>query len=161
MKRKPKTPATLTIWNELQASTTKPISAEFRTTHLSRIYAGLDGLFSDSPKSSDWRMVADASNLLDTMVDPMGICDDSDGLIAEACKAMSDASEYIKRGEAVQWENGQKDAIKSVVHDYATMLESLPERTIIRSMRLTEIRMREILSGKRKQGDIVVTLNGY
>lgn len=159
--RKKRPAATFTIWDELKANPIRPVSEQFKTAHLSRIYSGLDGLFSNSPKSSDWRMVADASNLIDTMVDPMGICDDSDGLIAEACKAMSDASDYIKRGRTVQWEDGQKEAIKSVVQDYATMLESLPERTIIRSMRLTEIRMREILSGKRKHGDIVVDLKGY
>lgn len=159
--RKKRQAATLTIWDELKADPTRPVSDEFKKEHLSRIETGLKGLFSDSPTSSDWRMVADACNLIDTMVKPMGICDDSDGLIADAGKAMFDASGYIKLGEPIQWKDGQQNAIKWVVQDYATMLESLSARTIIRTMRLTEIRMLGILSGKRKPGDIVVDLKGY
>jgi hypothetical protein len=47
-------------------------------------------------------------------------------------------------------------AVRAVLEDYASLLDTLPERTIVAAHRITEKRIRAILAGKTHTHDVVV-----
>ena len=67
----------------------------------------------------------------------------------------------LKWQEAMDWAasvgGAGIHAVRSVLEDYAAMLETLSERTMTECHRLTERRGHEILRGVRQPHDVVVT----
>jgi hypothetical protein len=47
-------------------------------------------------------------------------------------------------------------AVRSILRDYAELIDVLPARTMVRAHRLTERRIHEILDGKRRAHDIEI-----
>lgn len=146
------------IWDELTASPTEPMPDEKRNHQLTRMYGGLHALEqADSPSTDDWRTVSDAVNLVETLVLEMKICEDTDGLLDDAIKALADAGRrHMKSGANIRLDATGIQAVRSVLEDYAELLSTLPERTMVRCHRLTEKRLREILDGKKNPHDVEV-----
>lgn len=142
-------PPTYTMVHELMASTTEPLP-EFKRRHqLSRMYEGLATIERGAqPSPQDWRMCADAVNLLETMIDEMKIAEDKDGLLPEAIQAMGEAGERHKNGGQIRLSGRGIFVIRAVLEDYAALIDVLPARAVIRAHRLTEARLRAILAGR-------------
>lgn len=168
MKRKPLTP--YTVLDELMASDSSPTAAENRAHQLSRMRQGLsDMMHAPQPSNDAWRVLSDAVNLLETLVqegeapqrDAAGRivashwrgCDgapvevrDSSGLLLDAITALAHAGERALHGKPMRLDGPGLVAVRAVLEDYQAALECLPARTMIRCHRKTATRMRKVLN---------------
>lgn len=101
-------------------------------------------------------VLSDCINLMETLVLDMEICEDTEGLLNEAVKAMAMAGKRSLGGAAIRLDGAGLQAVKSVLSDYSDLIDILPARTMIRCHRLTEKRLHEILQGKRGPHDVTV-----
>jgi mRNA-degrading endonuclease YafQ of YafQ-DinJ toxin-antitoxin module len=148
-----------TIMDELMASPTEPLPAEYRRHQLTRMYDGLAAMEqAPSPTTNDWRVVSDAVNLMETLIETMQVCEDASGLLMDAITAMAMAGKRNLAGNAIRLDGAGIQAVRAILEDYAALLDVLPARTMIRCHRLTEKRLHELLDGKRKPHDVEVTL---
>ena len=158
-KRKPpQRPKTYTVFDELLASPTEPMPAEYRTHQLTRMYEGLHSLEKvDEPSTEDWRVVSDAVNMLETLVVEMKVCDDDSGLLMDAVRALAVAGQRHKReGKPIRLDGPGIQAVRAVLASYAELLEVLPARTMYRCHRLTEKRIHAILDGRTRPHDVEI-----
>jgi hypothetical protein len=154
--KKRKQQSTYSMIDELMASSTEPMPLAARQHQLTSMYLGLKGLeTSPEPCKEDWRIVADAVNLFETLVN-MGEVEDSSKLLADAVKALGSAGErYFKNGK-IRLDGQGISAVRAVLEDYASIIEVLSHRTMIRCHRLTERRIFEIIAGNKQQHDVTV-----
>lgn len=157
MRRKqPKRP-TYTLLDEIAASPTAPIPDKIRISQLTRMWDGLASIETNpSPSTNDWRVLSDAVNLMETLVD-MGEVEDGSGLLHDAVAALAEAGKrHMQHGHPIRLDAKGIQAVRAVLEDYSYVLEHLPARTMIRCHRATEKRIREILTGKKKPHDVEV-----
>ena len=149
---------TYTIWHELNASPTQPLSPEHCRHQLTRMYEGLNAFETSSePTHDDLAVLSDAVNLLETLILEMKICEDTSGLLNDALEALVKAGKRQREeGKALRLDGKGIQAVRSVLADYAELVSILPARTMIRCHRLTEQRIHAILSGKQKKHDFVL-----
>jgi hypothetical protein len=156
-KQKPR-PKHYTIFDEMMASPTEPLPAEYRRHQLTRMYEGLAAMEKgESPTTDDWRVVSDAVNLMETLVVEMKVCEDASSLLMDAITALAMAGKRNLAGAAIRLDGAGIQAVRAVLEDYAGLLDVLPARTMIRCHRLTEKRLHELLDGKRKPHDVEIT----
>lgn len=147
-----------TIIDEMMASPTEPLPVAWKTYQLTRMYEGLAAMEkAPSPTTDDWRVVSDAVNLMETLIETMQVCEDDSGLLMDAITAMAMAGRRNREGGAIRLDGAGIQAVRSILADYAELLDVLPARTMIRCHRLTEKRLHELLDGKRKPHDVEVT----
>lgn len=153
--RKPKNKKTYSLMDELMASATESIPADYRRHQLTRMYEGLHA-FETAPEPSidDWTVLADAVNLTETLVLQMKICEDTSGLLMDGSKALALAGSRHRKGQSFRLDGEGINAIRAILNDYAQLIEVLPARTMIRCHRLTEDRLHAILAGKKQPHDI-------
>lgn len=158
-KRKPSSrPKHYTIMDEMMASPTEPLPAEYRTHQLTRMYQGLHSMeTAPAPTTDDWRVVSDAVNLMETLVVEMKVCEDASGLLMDAITAMAMAGRRNLAGSVIRLDGAGIQAVRAVLEDYAALLDVLSARTMIRCHRLTEKRLHELMDGKRKPHDVEIT----
>jgi len=158
MKRQRKRLRHYTILDELMASPTEPLPLEYRTHQLTRMYEGLAAMEKGaSPTTDDWRVVSDAVNLMETLIEAMKVCEDTSGLLMDAITAMAMASKRNMAGAAIRLDGAGIQAVRAILEDYAALLDVLSARTMIRCHRLTEKRLHDLLDGKRKPHDVEIT----
>lgn len=159
-KRRPHRPVyvhTYSVLDEIMASPTAPLPNASRLHQLTVMYQGLHELeTSDKPTTNDWRVCSDAVNLMETLVLQMRLCNDSSGLLMDAVTALAMAGKRHRAGGQIRMDGPGIQAVRAVLRDYAELLDVLPHRTVVRCHRLTEQRMRNILSGKAKPHDVEV-----
>lgn len=157
-RKQPQRPKTYTVFDELLASPTEPMPAEYRTHQLTRMYEGLHSLEkADQPGTDDWRVVSDAVNMLETLVVEMKVCDDDSGLLMDAVRALAVAGQRHKReGKPIRLDGPGIQAVRAVLASYAELLEVLPARTMYRCHRLTEKRIHAILAGRTRPHDVEI-----
>ena len=169
------------MMHELMASDTQPMPEHVRRHQLSRMTVALNEMMTAPKPSNDaWRILSDAINLLETLVQcgeapvkdaatgkvvashwrgcdgsPIEVADTS-GLLADAIAAMAKAGERLFNGQPMRLDGPGIAAVRAVLDDYQTALEALPARTMVRCHRLTEQRIAEILAGKRRPHDVEV-----
>jgi hypothetical protein len=147
-----------TILNEMMASPTELLPADHRRHQLTKMYDGLAALEkSPEPKMTDWQVVSDAVNLMETLTVEMQVCEDTSGLLMDAITALAMAGRRNLAGGAIRLDGAGIQAVRAILEDYAALLDALPARTMIRCHRLTEQRLHEIFDGKRKPHDVLVT----
>lgn len=136
-----------TAWDLATASPDKPMPPERYTTHMTRMQLALDAIARDAdPNPDDWRSVADAINLVDTLVQ-QGHAQDADGLLKDALDAMQAAWQRSERtGQPMRLDGPGLTACRAILIDWRACLEQLPERTIIAAHIATERRLRAILA---------------
>jgi len=156
--RKKYRPKTYTVLDELMASPTEPMPAEYRTHQLTRMYEGLHSLETlGEPTTDDWRGVSDAVNMLETLVVEMKVCEDDSGLLMDAVRALAVAGQRHKRkGKPIRLDGPGIQAVRAVLASYAELLEVLPARTMYRCHRLTEKRIHAILDGRKQPHDVEI-----
>ena len=147
-----------TILDELMASPTEPLPLEYRTHQLTRMYEGLAAMEKGaSPTTDDWRVVSDAVNLMETLIEAMKVCEDTSGLLMDAITAMAMAGKRNLAGAEIRLDGAGIQAVRAILEDYAALLDVLSARTMIRCHRLTEKRLHDLLDGKRKPHDVEIT----
>jgi mRNA-degrading endonuclease YafQ of YafQ-DinJ toxin-antitoxin module len=157
-KRPAQRPKHYTIMDELMASPTEPLPLEYRTHQLTRMYEGLAAMEKGaSPTTDDWRVVSDAVNLMETLIEAMKVCEDASGLLMDAITALAMAGRRNMAGGAIRLDGAGIHAVRAILEDYAALLDVLPARTMIRCHRLTEQRLHDLLDGKRKPHDVEIT----
>jgi hypothetical protein len=161
-------PATYTLLDEMTASPREPLAAASRRHQLTCMWAGLANIeTAPKPTTDDWRVCSDAVNLMETLTTTNNgwwrDCDeqlvqisDSSGLLTDAVTALAMAGRRNLTGHAIRLDARGIQAVRAVLEDYASMLEQLPARTMVRCHRLTERRIREILAGKKKPHDVEI-----
>lgn len=157
-KRPAQRPTRYTMIDELMASPIEPLPADYRRHQLTRMYGGLIAMeTAQSPTTDDWRVVSDAINLMETLIETMQVCEDNSGLLMDAITAMAMAGRRNLAGNAIRLDGAGIQAVRAILEDYAALLDVLSARTMIRCHRLTEKRLHELLDGKRKPHDVEIT----
>lgn len=146
-----------THWHELLASPTEPMPKAFRTAQLTRMWSGLASIeTSPKPTANDWRVVSDAVNLLETLIE-MGVAEDSTGLLHDATRALAIAgARHLETGVPIRLDGAGMQAVRAVLESYAEILDQIPHRTAIAAHRRTEKRIQEIYEGKRRPHDVEI-----
>jgi hypothetical protein len=155
-----------TLFDVVLASPSQPLAEHLRRHQLTRMHQGLEAMEkAPTPTTDDWRVVSDAVNIMETLVnnnpwldcdgDPVEITDAS-GLLADAVTAMAMAGKRHKAGGNIRLDGAGIQAVRGVLADYGDLLEVLPARTMIKAHRETERRIHEILAGKKKPHDVEV-----
>lgn len=157
-----------TMVDELLASDSQPMPQRNRTHQLRRMADALHELMhAPQPGTNAWRVVSDAVNLLETLVqhgeapikDATGNtiashwrdCDgdaievrDHSGLLADAIAAMTAAGQRYTNGHPLRLDGPGIAAVRAVLEDYEAALNTLPHRTMVRCHRATEKRVKAI-----------------
>lgn len=151
---------------ELMARPDAPLPERDRTHHVTVILQALRSLERDeAPSTDDWRLCSDAVNMMETLCTHAGWTDatgapvlfsDASGLLMDAITALALASKRHRKGGPIRLSGEGIQAVRAIVEDYAGMLEQLSARSIIRAHRLTERRLRAILSGRSRPHDVEV-----
>jgi hypothetical protein len=142
----------------MMASPTEPLPEKFRTHQLTMMYQGLHAMeTAPEPTTDDWRVVSDAINLMETLVVEMKVCEDSSGLLMDAITALAVAGKRNRAGGTIRMDGVGIQAVRSILSDYAELLNMLPARTMYRCHRLTEKRLHDLLDGKRRPHDVEIT----
>lgn len=156
--RRREIPRQFGLARELMASPTDPMPREKREHQLLAMWSGLASLErSAQPSSEDWRAVSDAINLMETLVQ-MGECEDASGLLPQAVTAMGAAGHRALSGQTLRLDGAGIQAVRAVLEDYSSVVEVLPERTLLRAHRLTEQRIIEVLTRHRGDGVQVIAI---
>lgn len=151
-------PKHYTIMDEMMASPTEPLPVEYRRHQLTRMYDGLASMEKgESPTTDDWRVVSDAVNLMETLIETMKVCEDAGGLLMDAITALAVAGKRNMAGGTIRMDGAGIQAVRAILSDYADLLDVLSARTMIRCHRLTEKRLHELLDGKRRPHDVEIT----
>jgi hypothetical protein len=163
----------------MMASTTEPMPISKRTHQLTCMHQGLTAMETAAkPTDQDWRRCADPVNLLETLVLESGYsagkgiehpqgwwpgCDgepvqvtDENGLIKDAITALALAVRRFFDSGTLRLDGPGIQAVRAVIEDYTTMLETLPQRTMIDAHRRAERRVMQINRGKTRPHDVVV-----
>lgn len=64
---------------------------------------------------------------------------------------------YIWEGKPIRLDGPGIQAVRSILANYAELLEVLPARTMVRCHRLTEKRIHDILQGRLRPHDVEIT----
>lgn len=145
-----------TLMDAILASPTEPLSAEKRRHQLTRMWDGLRALELDEKPTTDaWRVVSDAVNLMETLVE-MKHVEDSQGLLIDAITALAEAGKRHIEGKSLRLSGTGIIAVRGVLEDYTACLDVLPARVVITCHRLTEKRIRAILQGRRRPHDVEI-----
>lgn len=156
MKRYKINRAAYSLIHTLMANPTAPMPLHKRTHQLTAMWQGLASIESGSaPTRNDWRACSDAVNLMETLL-VQGHVTDPQGLLQDAVTALALAGKRAMAGHTIRLDGPGITAVRSVLEDYASVLEQLPERTITQAHRTTEHRMRAIQRGKRQAHDVEV-----
>ncbi len=149
-------PMTYSLMDELSASPTEPTPAATRRHQVTRMYEGLRAIEqSPSPTTDDWRVCSDAVNLMETLVS-MGEVADTSGLLMDAITALALAGKRHMKGGPIRLDAPGIQAVRSVLEDYASVLDALPARTMVKCHRHTERRLRDILAGRKLPHDVEI-----
>ena len=148
---------TYTLLDVLQASATAPMPIGHQAHHLAPMYEGLRAIERDGePSVHDWRCVADAVNMVETLV-RQGVASDDTGLLHDAVQALHAAgTRHLASGAALRLDGPGLAAVRAVLEDYRALLQALPHRTMVACHRTTERRLREIQRGQRQAHDVTV-----
>jgi uncharacterized protein YyaL (SSP411 family) len=148
---------TYSLLDVMRASAELPMPAGKSRHQLTRMHEGLLAIeTAPNPKPDDWRVVADAVNLMETLA-AMGWIVDGLGLIDDAVEALAVAGARAQdEGKPIRLQGRGIEAVRGVLEDYAEALGGLPERVIVDAHRRTEQRMHAILTGRPQAHDKLV-----
>jgi hypothetical protein len=138
----------------MMASPDHPMKAQRRDYQMMIIRTSLASIErAENPSTDDWKIISQAINMMEMLVE-MGFAKDEDGLIKDAIDAMASSAQRYKDKKVMRFSGNEMKVIRGIIDDYQTMIENLDERTMIHCHRKTEIRLQEILSGKKRSTDV-------
>ena len=149
---------TYSLLDVMFASHVEPMPFAQRDYQLLAMYNGLAAVeCGANPTKDDWRVLVDAVNMTETLVEKFKVAHDSDDLLLDAVMALAAAGKRAHRGLPIRLDARGIQAVRAVLTDYRALLEVLPHRTMIKCHRATEKRIREIQRGKPAPHDVEVT----
>ncbi len=155
-KRRKRPSSVYSLMDELTASPVNPMPVAMRNSQLTQMLTGLNAMEKDAePKIRDWQVVSDAINLMETLV-AMRVCDDASGLLNDAIAALAKAGQRHMAGGNIRLDANGIQAVRSVIEDYAIMLDMVSHRDMVHCHRQTEKRILEIFKGKNLPHDVKV-----
>lgn len=133
-------------WHIMLASPDKPMRPERYRHQLTRMHLALANITKgESPTDDDWRLIADAINLVETLV-LQKVAQDESGLLHDAITAVEEAFCRADQDSArMRLNDPGLAAIRAVLADWGACLEQLPERTVIEAHIATDRRIAEKL----------------
>jgi len=138
----------------MMASPDHPMKAQRRDYQMMIIRTSLASIErAENPTTDDWKIISQAINMMEMLVE-MGFAKDEDGLIKDAIDAMASSAQRYKDKKVMRFSGNEMKVIRGIIDDYQTMIENLDERTMIHCHRKTEMRLQEILSGKKRPTDV-------
>jgi len=155
-KRKHKPQLRYTLMHEISASPIEPLHQAWRTSQLTKMWQGLHELeTAQNPTTDAWRLCSDAVNLMETLITE-GILEDAGGLLMDAITALAEAGKRHTQGKTLRLSGAGIQAVRAVLEDYASAIDALSARTMIRAHRLTERRLIDIMAGRKMPHDVEV-----
>ncbi|WP_441280607.1 hypothetical protein [Tardiphaga sp. 862_B3_N1_1] len=143
-----------TLMDELMASAVDPISPPLNAHRFKVARDSVEALRSPetaTPKA--WGTCCAVANSMETMLAD-GMVQDPGGLLQDAIAALQHA---IASGDTLKGiisiPPEALPAVRHLIEDWCSVLEQAPARDVIRSMRKTEVRSRQIAAGKLRPGD--------
>lgn len=133
----------------LMANPDKPLKKKLRTAKLNGLYEALRSIEQDAdPSIQAWNELSTAVKLTDTLINcgPWQLGDlevrveDSHGLLKDAMQALSIAGIRRLEGKTLRMDGAGIQAVRATLADYATCLENLSERSILRAIIITRKR---------------------
>ena len=127
----------------LMANPDKPLKKKLRTAKLNSLYEALRSIEQDAdPEISAWNELSTAVKLTDTLINcgPWQLGDlevrveDSQGLLKDAMQALSIAGLRRLEGKPLRLDGAGIQAVRATLADYATCLENLSERSLLRAI---------------------------
>ena len=132
-------------WHVMLASPDKPMQPSRYRHQLTRMHLAMASITSgENPTDEDWRLIADAINLVETLV-LQGVAQDESGLLHDAITAMAEAYRADQDSARMRLTGPGLAAISAVLADWGVCLEQLPERTVIEAHIATDRRIAEKL----------------
>jgi len=145
---------TYSVMDAMMASPDHPMKAQRRDYQMMIIRTSLASIErAENPTTDDWKIISQAINMMEMLVE-MGFAKDEDGLIKDAIDAMASSAQRYKDKKVMRFSGNEMKVIRGIIDDYQTMIENLDERTMIHCHRKTEMRLQEILSGKKRPTDV-------
>ena len=137
---------------ELLASASKPLHLRKRGPLVQAVQGAVQALAEGSPSVEQWRVLADAANIAETML-TMGLFDDPDALFTDAVNAVADMGRLHGHGQPMHLNDEQQSHLSEFSEAYEQMLAQVSERGFIHAHRATERRLRELLMNGVGDGD--------
>lgn len=148
--------STYTLFDEIAASHVHPLPEASQKFHLDIIRRGFHNLLTaPEPSNNDWRVVATAINMMETLIE-MGVLADPDGLHRDTIRAMEAAGKRHEELDApLRLDGPGIQAVRNLLEDYAEVLKVLPHRTMVRAHRLTEGKMVKLYGKKTHKKNLI------
>jgi len=86
----------------------------------------------------------------------MDAISDASGAIRDGMEVLALAWNRREQGIPNGLDNDDLSKLRFIVNSYMEVIESLPERVIVRAHRMMEKKIHKILNGQRQEGDIVI-----
>ncbi len=137
---------------ELMASAIKPLHKRKRDPLVLAVQDAVQAVGYGSPVVEQWRVLADAANLAETML-TLGQFDDPGALFSDAVAAVVVLGRAHGHGEPMRLNAAQLMHLTEFAEAYEQMLAQASERNYIHAHRATERRLRELLMNGTGEGD--------
>ena len=142
----------------LMASKTEPLPVAEQRRMTGRLLVGLEDMAkSANPGLDSWRDLADCMNWLESAVE-MGWVDDADGAVEAAKAALLDGHSNANKHGKLRMSGPSLVGMRNMVEQFGELLQVMTARNYWTVVGTGEKRVSAIWRGKKKAGDVVVTL---
>jgi hypothetical protein len=141
----------------LLADPINPLSEKKATFYMLKIYQALDAFDTELyPELHHWQTLSDVANMLETLTKEFELLEDKEGVIKDGIDVLSRAYKRKEAGLPNTIDYDDLTMLRQMVNSYSYAIETLPERIMVSAHRATEKRIRSILTGNKKDGDIIL-----
>jgi hypothetical protein len=135
----------------------QPVDKERRDNQMLKFRTALESVARGSaPDEEDWRLLADAINVLETLIAQELLTAKSNEYLDAATAAMVEAGEGWRNGRGMRFTGAGLQSLRVVIDLYEQCLEQLTERQMDQARRETERRLRAIRLGQAGRNRKVV-----
>lgn len=122
-----------------------------------RFYTALESIAKGSaPSQDDWRDLADACNVLETLVELKLLPIEASAPIEKSISALHEAAIRYRQGKAIRLSAQGLQAVRDALAMYEQCLALLTEREMLRAAEVTARRIRDALAGRVRANLVVV-----
>lgn len=133
-----------TLAEELSASEVRPLHQRKLAPITAACAAAVQAVAAGAAGAEHWRVLADAANLAETLLD-MRVFEDPEQLYRDGVAAVVTLARQHGNDEPLRLRPEQLEHLEDFGDAYVQMLQQTPARTYIRAHRATERRLRELL----------------
>jgi hypothetical protein len=134
-----------------------PAPKSQRDALMLRFYSALEAISKGSaPGQEEWRDLADACNVLETLVEQKRLPIEASEAIEKSISALHDAAIRYRQGKAIRLSATGLQALRDTLVMYEQCLALLTERQMHQAAEATAKRLRDAIAGKSGANVIVV-----